>query len=93
MTDIDHAFWERADKHIDLSNAQMSQGIKPGEVSASHMYSMARFAAFISFLNSENVEDLSEHKDEAISYFTDQFTKMLNENLDDYIENFDKYSR
>jgi hypothetical protein len=34
---------------------------------------------------------MKDNKQKALEYFTGQYKKMLEENLDDYIENFDKY--
>ena len=48
MADVDDEFWDRADAHIHLSNSQITDAIGAGKVSASHMYSFARFAAWLS---------------------------------------------
>jgi hypothetical protein len=34
---------------------------------------------------------MAEAREEAIEYFCEQYRLMLEENLDDYIENFEKY--
>jgi hypothetical protein len=34
---------------------------------------------------------MKKDKEEAIRYFTEQYQKMLTENLDEYIESFEKY--
>ena len=47
MADVDEGFYDRADEHIHLSNDQMSK-VSMGKVSASMMYSVARFSAYIS---------------------------------------------
>lgn len=44
---LDTKFFERADAHIHLSNAQLAD-INPDKVSASMMYATARFNAYMS---------------------------------------------
>ena len=34
---------------------------------------------------------MREAREETIEYFTTEYRKMLEENLDDYIQNFDRY--
>jgi hypothetical protein len=52
MKDVDDGFFDRADEHIHLSNKQMSK-TSIGKVSASMMYSVARFNAHVSALDWE----------------------------------------
>ena len=90
--DADEHFYDRADAHIDLSNAQVSDaGV--GKVSASMMYGLSRFNAWVSARGFQSAEQMTEARAETIAYFTAQYQKMLEENLDDYIEHFDKYMR
>ena len=91
-TDPDDQFYDRADAHIHLSNDQIND-IGQGKVSASMMYATARFNAWISACGPESGEELAKSKDEIIDYFADEFRKMLDENLDDYIQNFEKYMK
>ena len=93
MTDTDDEFWNRADAHIHLSNSQISDDSPPGKVSASHMYSMARFAAWLTFIGVESAEELRAEKEQSIAYFLDQFEKMLIENFDDHYQNFEQYAQ
>ena len=86
----DPTFFDRADAHIHLSNSQLA-GINPGKVSASMMYATARFNAYVSWIGFQNAADMAERRDETVRYFVEQYQKMLEENLDDYINNFEKY--
>lgn len=86
----DEEFYERADAHIHLSNDQMAN-ISRGKVSASMLYGTARFNAWISACGFSNGSDMADKKDETVQYFVTEYTKMLKENLDDYIESFDNY--
>ncbi len=86
-------FYERADAHIHLSNAQITEEIGRGKVSASFMFSLARFNAWVSACGWQDGDELAAAKEDTIEYFIEQYRKMLNENLDDYIQNFDGYMK
>lgn len=90
--DVDDSFYDRADKHINLANQHCNK-IGRGKVSASFMYGLTRFNAWISACNADSANDLTTTKNETIEYFVSQYKAMLEENLDDYILNFDKYMR
>lgn len=88
----DDDFYERADAHIHLSNDQI-EGATRGKVSASMLYGTSRFNAWISACGFESGEQMRDARDETIKYFVAEYEKMLIENLDDYIENFEKYMK
>ena len=90
VTDTDKDFYDRADAVIQLANDQLS-GISRGKVSASCMYATARFNAWVTACGHSSVEDMAAAKEETLDYFTMQYRAMLEENLDDYIDNFGKY--
>ena len=85
----DPKFFERADAHIRLSNEQLSD-ISRGKVSASMMFAAARFNAWVSACGFDAGSDMAKAKDETLEYFVTEYRKMLEENLDDYIKNFDE---
>ncbi len=91
MQEVDNAFYERADAHIHLSNSQITEEIGKGKVSASNMYATARFNAWVSACGWNSGQEMAEAKQETLEYFVSEFRKMLEENLDDYIENFESY--
>jgi len=91
MQETDEGFYERADAHIHLSNNQVTDDITRGKVSSSFMYSVARYNAWVSACGWENAKEMNKAKEETVEYFSAEFRKMLEENLDDYIENFDTY--
>lgn len=93
MQDVDEGFYERADAHIHLSNSQMSEEIGSGKVSASFMYSVSRFNAWVSACGWESGKEMSESKNETIEYFVNEYRKMLEENFEEYISNFDEYMK
>lgn len=91
MQEVDDEFYDRADAHIHLSNDQITEKIGRGKVSASFMYAVARFNAWVSACGWTNSKEMEEAKEETIEYFVTQYRKMLEENLDDYISNFESY--
>ena len=93
MQQVDEEFYKRADAHIGLSNSQISEKIGQGKVSASNMFSAARFNAWITASSWNNSEELAAAKKDAMKYFVAEYTNMLEQNLDDYIENFDLYMK
>ena len=91
-SETDEMFYRRADAHIDLANEQVAD-ISRGKVSASFMYAVARFNSWVTACKADSAEDLRAGKEESVEYFVSQYRAMLSENLDDYIEHFDKYMR
>lgn len=77
MKEIDDNFYKRADDHINLSNEQLKSESR-GMVSACGW---------------NNREEMSIAKEKTLEYFVDEYWKMLSENLDDYIENFETYMK
>jgi len=73
--------YQRADQHIKLSNNQITKDMPVGNISASMMYSTARFNAWMQAYTCDSSVQMSVKKNEAIDYFVDEYRKMLNENL------------
>lgn len=90
MAQNDEKFFERADAHIRLSNEQLS-GANRSEVSASMLFATSRFNAWLIAGGAKSAEGMSASRDEMIKYFTEQYRLMLEENINDYIQNFDNY--
>lgn len=90
MSEVDDKFYDRADEHIHLANRQCAD-IGRGKVSASFLYAAARFNSWISACDFRAAEDMSREKERTIEYFVAEYRAMLEENLDDYIRNFDSY--
>jgi Protein of unknown function (DUF3144) len=89
---VDDQFYARADAHIHLSNDQIKQSDR-GKVSASMMYAVARFNSWISACGFEDGPQMAAKRQEMIDYFTADYARMLEANLDDYIRNFDQYMK
>ncbi|NOT69277.1 MAG: DUF3144 domain-containing protein [Methylophilaceae bacterium] len=88
--DADQAFYDRADAHIHLSNEQMKEAI-PGEVSASMLFSSARFNTWLTAAGVESGAELAAKRDENVAYSVEQYRLALLENMDNYIEYFNQY--
>jgi hypothetical protein len=93
VQEVDDEFYGRADAHIHLSNDQVSQKVTIEKVSASTMYATARFNAWVSACGWSNSQEMAAAKQETLRYFVTEYRKMLEENLDDYIDNFESYMR
>jgi|SRR5690606_28740702 len=93
VQEVDEQFYERADAHIHLSNDQISENVGKGKVSASNMYATARFNAWVSACGWRSAQELASAKEETLEYFVTEYRKMLEENLDDYIANFESYMK
>ncbi len=91
MQEVDDEFYKRADAHIQLSNEQITEKIGRGKVSASFMFSVARFNSYITATRWNSRDELIAAKEDVMGYFVSEYRKMLEENLDDHIENFDEY--
>jgi hypothetical protein len=85
-------FWNRVNALINLSNDQCDSA-DPNEVGASTMFAAARFNAFILARATGNPENMKLERERALEYFTDQFRRMMAENLDDFIQNHEKYMK
>lgn len=87
----DNDFYDRADAHISLSNEQLSACDNPGAVSASMMFAATRFNTWVSARGFKNGEEMAQAREQMLKYFCEQYQMMLEDNLDDYINNFDQY--
>ena len=86
----DPEFWNRVNALINLANDQCDSA-DPNAVGASTMYAAARFNAFILARITGSSQNMKLEKERALEYYTDQFRKMMMDNLDDFAENFEKY--
>jgi hypothetical protein len=89
--EISEEFWKRADEYIAIANNH-SKSESSGKVGSSLLYAAARFSAFDVASSSTSAEEMKTDKDEAISFYVEQFRKMITENMDEYIENYEGYN-
>lgn len=90
--ETDKEFFQRADEYITVANEQ-AQVVNRGKVSASMMFATARFNAWVSASGAESGDELASVKEEALEYFVSEYRKMLEENLDEYVEHYDNYMK
>lgn len=86
----DEQFFIRADAQIHLANEQLKNAPR-ANVCASIMFAAARFNAWTNACDTQTSEQMANHRDGAIAYFTEQYRLMLEHHIDDYIGNFDRY--
>ena len=87
-----NAFFERADSIITLANSQLSPNSHAGQVAASLTYAAARFAVSAASIGFVKGDDFAKEKAGIIEFYTKQYQKMLADNIDDYAQNFEKYT-
>ncbi|WP_296953253.1 DUF3144 domain-containing protein [uncultured Massilia sp.] len=83
-------FWHRANALINIANAQCDAA-HPNEVGASTMFASARFNAFIVAKTTGSAQNMALEKEHVMAYLTDQYRKMLEDNLDDFARNYERY--
>ena len=82
-TDADIRFRKMADRFIDTANRQLSDTESP-TVNSAFLYGASRFTAFVTVQKTGSLERFDEMHDEAVSYYTEEFKKMLIQNLGHY---------
>jgi len=88
----DKQFWDLADSFIHLANEHLAK-VPRSRVSATLLYAAARFNSFVVTASSTSKAQLAEEKEAAISYFVEQYEKMLRENVEDQLKNYENYTR
>ncbi|MCF8998884.1 DUF3144 domain-containing protein [Acinetobacter nectaris] len=99
---LNAAFFERADEFIKIANDFCHPDKKKisespaqirSEVSASLLFASARFNTWVASNTFQNSEEMRKSKDDVISYLMQQFQMMLEDNFDEYCEQFESYLR
>jgi len=90
-TPIDGNFYKRADAHIALSNSHINEQTPPADATNSLMFASSRFNAWITAMGFKNAEEMKAEKDEVVDFFTNQYKHMLEENFNNYVENFEQF--
>lgn len=88
----DDGFRDRADAHIRLSNEQL-EASGAGWVSASMLYAAARFNVWLSASEATSADHMREMRPKVIAFFEAEYSRMLAENMDEYIAQFDTYMK
>ena len=85
-------FQQRADEFIAVANQQVP-ACSVDDVNTSIIFSAARFNAFSVARSVDSAEKLQAEKQAAIEYFTQRYAEMFEQNIDEYISRFDRYSQ
>ena len=79
--DDNKKMYDYADRFINLAN-EMAQTDKSGTVGVAIRFAAARFSAFEASLQKK---DMATEKDKLVQLFADDFKKMMQYNIEDYI--------
>ena len=98
---LNAAFFERADEFIKQANefcrVEKGSQVKPaemrGQVSAAMLFGTARFNTWVAANGFKDGKEMRDAKDQVMSYILQQFQMMLEDNFDEYCEQFDNYLR
>ncbi len=83
-------FYDRVDALIQIANKQCDNEDK-GKVSASFLFAASRFNTWVSASGFDNAELMKANREQLIEHFVSQYQAMLEDNLNEFIENFDDY--
>jgi hypothetical protein len=83
QAEIDREFRTVVDRFIALANEQIDS-VKREHVSLALLYAAARFNSFIVSSHAPSREKFQADRAAAFKFFTDEYHRMLEENLDDY---------
>lgn len=93
---LNAVFFERADEFIKIAN-DFCQGKTPqehrGQISASMLFATARFNTWVAANNFKNAEEMRAAKEQVMRYILEQFQMMLEDNFEEYCDQFDTYLR
>lgn len=90
-TPIDGNFYKRADEIISLANSHINEKTPPADATNSLMFASSRYNAWIAAMGFKSADEMKAEKEEIIAFFTSQYKLMLEENFDNYVENFDQF--
>lgn len=91
MTQATDQAFTTAPMHIDLANQQIEKFEDLGKVSASLTFGATRFSAWMSARSFKSGAELAAAREEILKYFCEQYRMMLEDNLDEHIEHFDRF--
>jgi hypothetical protein len=81
--EIDREFRQVVDRFIHLANEQI-ETVQREHVSLALLYAAARFNSFIVSTHAPSREKFEQDRPAAFKFFTAEYHRMLEENLDDY---------
>ena len=90
LENIDRNFYNRANEYITLANSHCDGTIGISLVSGSFMFALSRFNAWVRATDFDSGTELKQVRQETIDKLVAQYREMLEHNLDDHIDNFDR---
>lgn len=87
--DINEQFRQMTDRFIDLAN-QQAETIQPENVGMALLYAASRYNAFVVAMHADDLEKYRQDHATALEFFTAEYQRMLEENLEDYLQAFDQ---
>jgi len=98
---LNAVFFERADEFIKQANTfcrpPKGQAPQPealrGQVSAAMLFGTARFNTWVAANNFKDGEEMRAAKEQVMGYVLQQFQMMLEDNYDEYCDQFENYLR
>jgi hypothetical protein len=87
--DIDQEYRSIINSFIDLANKHCETASREN-VSMALLYAASRFNSFVVASHASDIKKYESDRGKAFEFFTREYQKMLNENLDDYKKFFDE---
>lgn len=88
--ELDAQYRAMIDQYIDQAN-QFAENNSPENVGMALLFAASRFNAFVVSQHAESLADFEKDLGKAKSFFSAQYSEMLEENLDDYKKVYDRY--
>lgn len=85
----DKTYREIADNFIDLANVKNDETEDLNLVSSAFLYGASRYSAFVVAAGSNELANYQSQRERAVEFFTSEFKRMLEENLEDYVRAFE----
>jgi hypothetical protein len=86
----DAQFWQIVDAVINAANDQCEHAART-KVSAATLFAAARFNVFATAVAAQSSEAIAAERESVVAYLTQQYERMLRDNLAEYERNFDRY--
>jgi len=85
MSEVDKnkQFRQYADTFIDVANNHLEE-TDSSFISSSMLYGTSRFCSFVVASGCDNAEELEANSEGAVEFYTNEFKRMLSENLEEY---------
>lgn len=83
MEDRNTEFRKIADSFIDAANKHCDK-IDNTRVASAQLFATARFSAYVVASRSQTLQDYEAQIDDAVEFFSNEFKRMLTENMEEY---------